>query len=273
MKFSVLMPVYIKENPEFLTMSLDSILINQTIIPTELIIVEDGPLNVELDNVLLHYQKKFPEILKIFKLAENKGMGYAMNYGLNKCSNEWIFRMDSDDIAVSSRFERQIDIIKNNNFDVVGSSINEFDLVVGDLNQLRIMPEHHQKIIKLLKTRNPINHMTVAFRKSKALEAKGYWDKRYFEDYNLWYEMYKVQAIFYNIQAPLVNARIGNNMIARRSGYAYYKYEKELMSKFLSDKFITKSEYLAIMSLKYVLRILPVSILKIIYKNALRKSI
>ena len=108
------MPVYIKENPEFLTMSLDSILINQTIIPTELIIVEDGPLNVELDNVLLHYQKKFPEILKIFKLAENKGMGYAMNYGLNKCSNEWIFRMDSDDIAVSSRFERQIDIIKNN---------------------------------------------------------------------------------------------------------------------------------------------------------------
>jgi hypothetical protein len=181
--------------------------------------------------------------------------------------------MDSDDIAIPTRFEQQINIIKYNNYDVIGSSIAEFNFEVGDLNQLRIMPEHHQKIVNFLKTRNPINHMTVAFKKSKALEAKGYWSKRYFEDYNLWYEMFKVGAKFYNIQTPLVNARIGNNMVARRSGYAYYKYEKELMSKFLSDKFITKLEYLTIMCLKYVLRILPVPLLKIVYKSVLRKSI
>jgi glycosyltransferase involved in cell wall biosynthesis len=273
MKFSVLIPVYIKEKPEFLKMSLDSVLIHQTIVPSEIIIVEDGPLNIELNKVLKDYQNSFPEIFKVFKLKENKGMGYAMNYGLDKCNNEWVFRMDSDDISISTRFEDQINIIKNNKYDVIGSSISEFNFAVGDLNQLRVMPENHERIVNLLKTRNPINHMTVAFRKSKALEAKGYWDKRYFEDYNLWYEMYKIGAKFYNIQTPLVNARIGNNMVARRSGYAYYKYEKELISKFLADKFITKLEYLSIMTLKYVLRILPVPILKIVYKNVLRKSI
>lgn len=273
MKFSVLIPVYIKEKPEFLAMSLDSILIHQTVVPSEIIIVEDGPLNLELDNVLLAYQNNFPEIFKVFKLKENKGMGFAMNYGLNNCSYEWVFRMDSDDIAVSTRFEQQLNIIKkNNNYDVIGSSISEFNHKIGDLNQLRIMPENHHQIINFLKTRNPINHMTVAFRKSKAIEANGYWDKRYFEDYNLWYEMHKIGAKFYNIQTPLVHARIGNNMVARRSGYSYHKYEKELMSKFLSDKFINNLEYYSIMCIKYALRILPIPLLKFVYKNFLRKS-
>ena len=272
MQFSVLMPIYVKENPEYLAMSLDSILINQTVVPSEIIIVEDGPLNLELDKVLLNYQNNFPEIFKVFKLKENKGMGFAMNYGLNKCSYEWVLRMDSDDIAIPTRFEQQINIIKNNDYDVIGSSISEFNYEVNDLNQLRIMPEHHHQIINFLKTRNPINHMTVAFRKSKAIDAEGYWNKRYFEDYNLWYEMYKIGAKFYNIQTPLVHARIGNNMIARRSGYSYYQYEKKLMTKFLSDKFINIYEYRFIMGLKYILRILPVPLLKLIYKSFLRKS-
>jgi glycosyltransferase involved in cell wall biosynthesis len=92
MQFSVLMPIYVKENPEYLAMSLDSILKYQSIMPSEIIIIEDGPLNLELDKVLLNYRNNFPEILKVFKLKENKGMGFAMNYGLNKCNGflEWI---------------------------------------------------------------------------------------------------------------------------------------------------------------------------------------
>jgi glycosyltransferase involved in cell wall biosynthesis len=270
-KFSVLMPVYIKEAPLNLTEALNSILVDQSIKPDELVIVEDGPLTTELHDVLVKYNNQFSNIVKLFKLDENMGMGYAMNYGLNQCSYDWIFRMDSDDIAVSTRFEKQLKIIQQEEYDVIGSAIEEFNETIGDINQLRIMPQMHPEIIDFMKLRNPINHMTVAFSRKKAIEAGGYWDKRYFEDYNLWYQMYKVGAKFYNIQEPLVYARIGNNMIKRRSGYAYYQYETELMKSFLNDKFINRVEYGIILSVKFILRILPVNVLTLFYKKLLRK--
>jgi glycosyltransferase involved in cell wall biosynthesis len=272
MQFSVLIPIYSKENPCFLSLAFDSILLNQNIIPAEVIVVEDGLLTNELDAVIANYKNKYPQI-KVCKLPQNMGMGYAMNVGLNKCSYEWVFRMDSDDIAKPTRFEEQIKIINTNTYDVIGATIEEFHYNIGDLRQLRVMPQHHNQIVKFMKFRNPINHMTVAFKKSVAVKANGYWDKRYFEDYNLWYEMYKIGAKFYNIQTPLVDARIGNNMVARRSGYAYYKYEKELMKKFLKDKFINLFEFSFYLSVKLVLRVLPVNVLTYIYQKVLRKSI
>ncbi|WP_374951140.1 glycosyltransferase [Mucilaginibacter sp.] len=271
-EFSVLMPVYAKENPAYIDLALNSILRSQSINPTEIVIVEDGPLTVPLTEVLVKYFKLYPQIIRLIKLDKNQGMGKAMNFGLNQCRYDWIFRMDSDDIAENDRFERQIEVIKRNKYDVIGTATEEFKEVVGDLKQLRVMPEHHEDIIKFMKLRNPINHMTVAFRKNKAIEAGGYWEKRYFEDYNLWYEMFKVGARFYNIQNILVKARIGNNMVGRRSGYAYYQFENELMSKFYKDKFINYFEYKVFLSLKFCLRLLPVSFLSLVYKKFLRKK-
>jgi len=271
-KFSVLMPVYVKESPGYLSLALKSILVDQSIKPDELIIVEDGPLTNELDEVLARYSDQFPDVIKIFKLAKNMGMGYAMNYGLKLCTYEWVFRMDSDDIAVPNRFQKQLEIIQHDKYDVIGSSIEEFNNEIGDLDQFRVMPKMHSDVISFMKTRNPINHMTVAFRRTKAIEAGGYWNKRYFEDYNLWYQMYKVGAKFYNMQEVLVNARIGNNMVDRRRGYGYYKYETELMKIFLKDKFINKFEYSIILSLKFVLRILPANLLSFVYQKMLRKK-
>jgi len=272
LSFSVLMSVYIKETPEFLSQALDSILINQTITPNEVIIVQDGPLSLELTDVLKRYCNLFPKIIKIFKLHVNAGLAKALNYGLEKCINEWVFRMDSDDMAVSVRFEKQLEIIQTGNYDVIGCSIMEFNNVPGDLNQFRTMPEKHSDIINFMKLRNPLNHMTVAYRKSKVLQAGGYSDKPYYEDYDLWYEIYKIGGKFYNIQESLVNARIGNNMIGRRSGYDYYKYETQLTKKFVSDGFINTFQYRAILWSKFILRHLPKSMLNFMYQKFLRKS-
>lgn len=272
MKFSVLMPVYIKEVPGYLAQSLESILEKQSVLPTEVIIVEDGPVTTDIRNVLDHYCNLFPNLVSCYKLEKNMGMGYAMNFGLNKCKYDWVFRMDSDDISRPDRFEKQIQIIEQNKFDVIGSSISEFNENLGDINQLRILPEYHHDIINMMKYRNPINHMTVAFNRKSALLAGGYWSKRFFEDYNLWYELFKINAVFYNIQEVLVDARIGNNMLNRRRGYRYFLYELELLKKFRRDNFLKKRQFFSFLLMKLVARLLPVFILQKIYKFFLRNK-
>lgn len=270
MKFSVLMPVYIKESPEFLTQSLESILVKQSILPNEVIIIEDGPITSEIRCVLDYYCKLFPGLVQCYQLEKNMGMGYAMNFGLNKCQYDWVFRMDSDDISRPDRFKTQIQIIQQNKYDVIGSSINEFNQNIGDINQVRILPKNHTEIIRTMKYRNPINHMTVAFNRKKAIDAGGYWNKRALEDYNLWYEMSKTNSIFFNIEEVLVDARIGNSMLNRRTGYNYFLFEFDLLKKFKHDRFINNVQFYIICFMKLITRIVPVFLLEKIYKTFLR---
>lgn len=270
MKFSVLMPVYIKENPEYLNMSLESILINQSVLPSEVVIVKDGPVTDGINNILDFYKNIYPNILCCYQLDKNMGMGYAMNFGLEKCSHEWVFRMDSDDIARPDRFKIQLNIIENNNFDVIGSSISEFIDYIGDISQYRVLPQNHHDIIKMMKYRNPINHMTVAFKRDKAILSGGYWDLRAFEDYNLWYEMYKSNSKFYNIKEVLVDARIGNKMINRRTGYKYFLFELILLKKFRLNGFISNLQFLLLLFTKFIARLIPVFFLKHFYIKFLR---
>ena len=272
-RFSVLIPVYIKENPLYLRSALQSILDDQTIVPDEVVIVEDGPITTDLEKVLTDFQGRYTSIVKRYQLKENGGMGLAMNYGLNQASFEWVARMDSDDISVANRFEKQINFLKENpGIDVLGSSIEEFNSTPGDLVRYRTLPEENDNIIGLMKFRNPVNHMTVFFRKALALKVGGYWPHKYNEDYNLWYELFKVGARFHNLKENLVHVRVGNNMVARRSGYTYFEYEKILLKKFLRDGFITPLEYSFLIGIKFSLRIIPVKLLKMVYKLFLRKS-
>jgi len=204
-------------------------------------------------------------------LPINQGMGVAMNLGLNNVSCKWVARMDSDDIAVANRFETQLEFLKGHpEIDVLGSAIEEFDRTPGDLKHFRRLPEKHDEIIKLMKSRNPVNHMTVFFRSDIAIQAGGYWSKRYFEDYNLWYEMKKVGARFHNMSENLVHVRVGNNMVGRRSGYSYFTFERTLLKKFLADRFISPLEYVWLASVKLILRIMPTFFLRIVYKFFLR---
>ena len=166
MKFSVLMSVYYKEQPEYLELSLESVF-NQTIIPNEVVLVEDGTLTKDLDKVIAKYQKKYKDILKVVKFKENRGLGVALHDGVLECSNDIIFRMDTDDICIRDRFEKQLKIFKTKDVDVVGTNIDEYDDDMKEQTGKRIVVETNEEIIKMAKKRNPMNHMTVAFKKEK----------------------------------------------------------------------------------------------------------
>ena len=104
--FSVLMSVYSKEEPNNLKLSIESVL-NSSKIPGEIIIVEDGPLNKGLYDILDRFSKS--NQIKRVKLNKNEGLAKALSIGIEYCSNELIARMDTDDYCQYNRFEKQID--------------------------------------------------------------------------------------------------------------------------------------------------------------------
>ena len=142
-QFSVLMSVYEKEKPDFLKSAIDSIL-NQSIKPDEIVIVKDGKLTKELDNIINSYAEQNPNLFNIVELLENKGLGTALAIGVEKCKNEIIARMDTDDICVYNRFEKQLEIFRNNpNIAMVGSCIDEFE---GDMiNKKKAAKKEYEK--------------------------------------------------------------------------------------------------------------------------------
>ena len=101
-KFSVLMSLYWKENPLYLNLALKSVF-EQTISPDQVVLVLDGPVEKQLLAVVERFRKIYPS-LDVYPQDNNQGLSTALNIGLEKCRNEIVFRMDTDDICYKNRF-------------------------------------------------------------------------------------------------------------------------------------------------------------------------
>lgn len=270
MKFSVLLSVYIKEKGLFLQESLNSIL-KQTQLPDEIVLVKDGPLTNELDNIIDGYISHSIVPFKIVKLPVNKGLGYALNEGLKYCSYDIVARMDTDDIAKSNRFEKQLEVLhKNSKIDVVGTWADEFLGDIGTILSIRKLPENQMEIYKFAKRRNPINHPTVMFRKEAILAVGGYQHFPLFEDYYLWVRVLVGKGEFYNIQESLLYFRTSSDVYRRRGGWKYALNEYRLRKYMCSVRLISCKEYLLEVPLRFSVRIIPSFVRKYIYLKFLR---
>ena len=105
MDFSVSMCVYGKDNPKYFSIAVESV-INQTLRPSEIVLVVDGPIEGELEDLVKYYEKQ--EIFNVIYLAENQGHGNARRKGLDNCKYDIVALMDADDISLPNRFEKQI---------------------------------------------------------------------------------------------------------------------------------------------------------------------
>lgn len=187
-KFSVLMSIYKNEKPEYLKKALDSIL-NQTLLPDEILIVKDGLLTPKLDKTLDEYAAK-NKIIRFLEFEKNRGLGLALREGVLACKNEIIARMDTDDIAKPDRFEKQIQYLKDNpQIALLGSWVTEFSDNENVPDTVTELPCSYEEIKKFAKKRNPFRHMTVLFKKTAVINSGNYRDFLWFEDYDLWVRM------------------------------------------------------------------------------------
>lgn len=271
--FSVLMSLYYKESPLFLNDCFESIWIKQTVKPDEIVLVLDGPVGTELQKCVDSWKDQIGDNLKIVPLSKNIGLGMALNEGLKHCSNEWVFRMDTDDICVEKRFEYQLQFIKDNpNVVLFGGQILEFDQNVDHADKLKSAPEKYTDILSFSKKRNPFNHMTVAYKKSIILSLHGYQHHLFMEDYNLWLRVISKGHEVANLSQVLVYARVGNGMHARRRGSEYIKSEKQLLNLKMALKTQSLISAYITFILRSLFRFLPSNLLGFIYNNLLRKN-
>lgn len=269
MLFSVLMSVYHKDSPNDFEEALNS-LVSSVVRPDEVVLVEDGPLGDDLQSVISSFSDKLP--FRNVKLASNVGLGKALSIGLRECSHEWVARFDSDDICHPARFKTQIAFIQQRqHIDIIGTAIAEFESSKADIHAYRKPPINHDEIVEYAKSRNPFNHMTVMYRKSKVLEAGSYQDNYLYEDYALWVRMINNGAVTANIPEVLVYARTGNGMEIRRGGFKYACSEVSAQISFYKSGFISELQLCKNLLVRVPVRLLPGDVRKSVYRNFLRK--
>lgn len=267
-KFSVLASIYQKEQPEYFDICMQSLWSDQTLKPNEIILVKDGPLTKKLNQLIEKWSLKLKGILIVIPLEENVGLGRALNIGLSYCSNEWVFRMDTDDICTSDRFEKQVEFIQNNpEVDIISGQINEFDGSLDNITGMKAVPLAHDDIVKFSKVRSPFNHMAVAYKKSVIQLVGGYQHHLYMEDYNLWLRVLAAGYKSANLKDTLVIVRAGEDMVKRRRGKVYIESEWQLFKLKRDLNYQSTSEAFLICIARSIPRLLPSSLLSKLYSK------
>ena len=294
MKYSVLMPVYRKENPFYFYRAALSMM-KQSVSPDEFVLVCDGPLTEELDAVIRKLEETWSEQVKIVRLPENRGIGPALAAGVESCRNNLIARMDSDDLACPERCEKQLVQFRGNPALALASgAIAEFEMdslekaanmqwtidtpkepveIPEDccITGTRTLPCGYEEILIFARKRNPMNHMAVMMRRDAVLAVGNYRAVKGAEDYELWVRMLQAGYRAENLPDVLVYARTGNGMMQRRGGLAYARENIRLQTHFYKSGFLTFPEYISNCAVRVAASILPVGIRGYLYQKKLRE--
>ena len=267
--YSVLMSVYQKERPDWLIMSVESMMA-QTVSPHDIVMVEDGPLTPELYTALDKLEETYPCLLRV-PLEKNVGLGPALAEGVLHCPCELIARIDTDDYAYPTRCQEQLDAMRIQQADMVGSNVNEFIDSLMNITAQRILPETHDQIIQFSKKRTPIAHPSVMFKKSIVLDAGNYRNQYLVEDYDLFVRMFQKGAKAYNIQKPLVGMRVSEEFYLRRGGIPYLKSLLSFNKQLLHCGWYTLKDYLFRSGGNIALALMPNHLRDWTYRRFLRK--
>lgn len=270
-KYSVLMSLYVKEKPDYLKLAIESML-NQTVKPDEIIIVEDGPLNDELYEIVNQYKNLYEALFTVVVNEKNLGLGLALNEGLKIARNDLVARMDTDDISKPYRCERQLQVFdKHPELSIVGSWVDEFSVSTDEIVSTRKVPENNKDIYNFAKKRSAFNHPAVMYKKSKVLGNNGYSDLRRNQDVDLFGRMLFAGCEAYNIQESLLWFRSNNDLSKRRKSWQNTKSYIKTIKRFWKMGYSSFGNYLSVAFAQTAMFLMPLKMQNWVYRKFLRK--
>lgn len=272
MPFSVLLPVYFGDQPDFFERALRSVGADQTLQADEILAVCDGPVRPGVDILLAECEAGNRNdilgtaTLTVHRLPRNQGLSAALNQGLLVARNEVIARADADDIATPERFAIQIPLMEK--YDLVGGAIAEFSEDENETGMVRSMPQTAEEIRAVVTYRDPFNHPTVVYKRTAVLDAGGYEHVNLMEDYWLFARMVHQGVSCMNVPDMVVKYRIGAGAYARRGGTTLLKSEWELQRRLYSAGITTRAHYLRNLAVRGGYRLIPAHLRKALYQTA-----
>ena len=273
MSISVLMAVYRSEKAEYLHRALTSVWDEQSLTPDEIVLVQDGPVGDELSAVIASWQQKLGDKLNLIVNESNIGLTKSLNRGIACIKSDFVARMDSDDISHPLRFERQVAYFEQHaDVDIVGGALQEFDDENECLN-VRHYPLTNDEVLRYIYKASPLAHPTVMMRR-RLFDSGLRYDERYrtSQDIALWYDALCAGLKIGNVDEITINFRRAGDVFKRRSrDKAVNEYKIYVNGiRRLYGAFTWRYVYpLA----RLVFRLMPVSVVKLIYGSKLRKSV
>lgn len=242
---AVILPVYKNDNPQYLQLSLDSVLCQTYNGGINLIIGVDGPVNGDLATCLKEYESR--DNVSVLWFKENRGLAIVLNDLLDICFTngyEYIARMDADDISMPERFEKQVAyLMAHPEIDVVGGAIEEIDENSESRGKIIVYPETPDGCYRFFAKRNPHAHPAVMFRKRFFDKAgcKYRPEYRQNQDTMLWLDGMKAGTKHANLQEVVLRFRFTNSLFKkRRNGWAFARkqlHDRKLINKTLGYGF------------------------------------
>lgn len=267
------MSVYESEKPEYLDRAIKSVWTDQTLKPDQIVLIEDGPLDENLHEVISKWQRQLCKKLAVVVNAKNLGFTKSLNKGIKKVKGDLIARMDSDDISHPLRFERQVNFLAAHpDVAIVGGAIQEFNDDNECLN-VRHYPLDNQKVLEYIHKASPLAHPAVMMRKAMFDNGLSYNENyRTTQDIALWFDALCSGYKIGNVKDVVLYFRRNDEVFKRRS-------RKKAVNEF---KIYIHGIYrlFGIFSWKYIypimrfgFRLLPQFVIKWIYGGKIRKSV
>ncbi len=270
MRYSILLPVYKSDKLEYLKLSINSML-NQTMPSDDFVIVEDGPVPRSIEEYLADCSANNPSV-KILCLPNNVGLGLALNEGLKVCKNELVARMDADDISLPTRCQKQLEMFeKYPDLDIVGCPVKEFIDTTDNIIGKRDVPLSNEEIHRYNRRRDPFNHPTVMYRKSKVMLFGPYGNYRKNQDTDLWLKMLSNGCKGANLPEYLLLFRFDENTYKKRKSWINTKNLISIRYRAFKQGWICFTDFAVVAVVQLGMYVLPASVQKFLYKKVLHK--
>ncbi len=267
-EFSLLLPVWAGDRPDFVAAAFRSSVQDQTRRPDEVVIVRDGPVPPALAQALADLVAGSPVPVRLLELPRNGGLGPALDAGLAACSHDVVARMDADDLSLPHRFAVQLPMIESG-LDLVGAGLVEFGDHPDDLVGTRTPPTDPADIAARARFADPFNHPTVVYRRDLVRAVGGYSDFALMEDYLLWAKLLVAGARVANTAEPLVKYRVGAGAYARRGGLGQLRAELAVQRRFRELGFTTRRQWARNVVLRGGYRLVPERLRRTAYRKVI----
>ncbi|QEO13566.1 glycosyltransferase [Agromyces intestinalis] len=264
--FTLLMPVYRGDDPVHFARAFTSTVIDQRVRPSQVVLVQDGPVGDELAAAIHDAIAQSPVPVTFEAIEHNVGLARALTRGLALSEHDIVARMDADDVSLSERFARQLPLVVDG-ADLVGTGMLEFLDDDGSVVGRRVPRTAHDDIVAYSRFHDPFSHPTVMYRRSAVERAGGYEPMGLMEDYWLFARMIHSGASVANLADPLVMYRVGAGAYARRGGRAQWRSELALQKALRGIGFTTRAQYLRNVAVRGVYRFVPERIRTVMYRR------